>query len=187
MNPSSPDPSQAPLFYCANHPQIETSLRCNRCEKPICTKCAVLTPTGYRCKECVRGQQKVFETAEARDYLLAIPLAGILGFLGGLIVPNLSFFVFFISPAAGAIFAEIIRRVLQKRRSKRLFQLIAVAVFLGGMLPSLSTLLFPLWAILMGEQVASFLAGVGFSLLWQGIYAFMVSSTVYYRLAGIQI
>jgi hypothetical protein len=187
MSQPSTDSPQADILYCANHPTTETTLRCNRCEKPICVKCAVLTPTGYRCRECVRGQQKVFETAETRDYLLAIPLAGFLGFLGGLIVPNLSFFVFFISPAAGALFAEIIRRVLQKRRSKRLFQAIAAAVFIGGMLPSLNSLLFPLLAILMGEQAAGFLAGVGFNLLWQGIYAFMATSAVYYRLAGIQI
>ncbi len=46
--------------YCANHPGVETSLRCNKCGKPICAKCAVRTPTGYRCKECVRGQLKDF-------------------------------------------------------------------------------------------------------------------------------
>ena len=51
-------------------------LRCNRCERPICTECAVLTPTGYRCKECVRGQQKVFDTAKWFDYPLAIIVGG---------------------------------------------------------------------------------------------------------------
>jgi hypothetical protein len=58
-------------LYCANHPQTPTSLRCNRCEKPICPKCAVKTPIGYRCKECVRGQQKIFDTAQWYDYPLA--------------------------------------------------------------------------------------------------------------------
>lgn len=190
MNEPSTD-TQTAILYCANHPNTETTLRCNRCEKPICAKCAVLTPTGYRCKECVRGQQKVFETAEARDYLLAVPVAGILGFLGGLIVPNLSFFVFFVSPAAGAIFAEIIRRVLQKRRGKRLFQFVAGAVFFGGMLPAFRLFLLPLLAMLMGEQAAGAaagaIAGAGFSLLWQGFYAFIAASTVYYRLSGIRL
>ena len=50
-----------PKMYCANHPTVETTLRCNRCEKPICAKCAVLTPTGYRCKECIKEQQKIFD------------------------------------------------------------------------------------------------------------------------------
>ena len=37
---------------CTFHPNVETQLRCNRCNKPICIKCAKHTPTGYRCPEC---------------------------------------------------------------------------------------------------------------------------------------
>ena len=33
---------------CANHPDRETLLRCNKCGKPICISCAVRTPVGYR-------------------------------------------------------------------------------------------------------------------------------------------
>src|SRR4030043_252957 len=51
------------VLTCANHPNRETSLRCKRCNKPICASCAVLTPVGYRCRECVRGQQATFDTA----------------------------------------------------------------------------------------------------------------------------
>ena len=68
--------SSAPV-YCANHPGVETSLRCNNCGKPICARCAIHTPTGYRCAECVRGQQKIFNTARWVDYLLGF-ITGIL-------------------------------------------------------------------------------------------------------------
>jgi hypothetical protein len=71
---------EAPKMYCANHPNVETSLRCNKCEKPICARCAILTPTGYRCKECVRGQQKVFETAKWLDYPLIFMIVAILAY-----------------------------------------------------------------------------------------------------------
>ena len=54
---------QKPLT-CYNHPNRETVLRCNRCEQPICVQCAVKTPTGYRCKQCVKTQQKVFVTVK---------------------------------------------------------------------------------------------------------------------------
>ena len=64
-------------LYCYVHPNRETSLRCNHCERPICADCAVLTPTGYRCKECVKGQQKVFDTSEWYDYVLGFITAGI--------------------------------------------------------------------------------------------------------------
>lgn len=175
MNDTPTDPAQEPVLYCANHPHTETTLRCNRCEKPICAKCAVLTPTGYRCKECVRGQQKVFDTSQAQDYLIAVPLAGVLSFIAGLIASNISFFVIFLAPAVGGIIAEIVRRVIQKRRGKRLFQAIAAAIAIGGLLPLCSALLF---------------GNGGFfnlSLIWSGVYVFMATSTAYYRLSGIQI
>ena len=65
--------------YCHYHPNIPTSLRCNKCGKYICIKDACRTPVGYRCKECVRGQQDVFFTATPVDYVMSavisLPLA----------------------------------------------------------------------------------------------------------------
>ena len=60
--------TESTTLYCYVHPTRETSLRCNNCERPICAQCAVRTPTGYRCKECVRERQKTFETAEWYDF-----------------------------------------------------------------------------------------------------------------------
>ena len=105
-----------PTLYCANHPDTETTLRCNRCEKPICSKCAVLTPTGYRCKECVRGQQKLFETAQWYDYPIVIVVVGLLSFLGSLLVTFIGFFTILLAPAAGFVIAEAARLVPQRRR-----------------------------------------------------------------------
>lgn len=90
------------ILYCVNHPDRETLLRCNRCERPICPECAVLTPTGYRCKDCVRNQQKVFDTAQWFDYPLAVIIAGVLSFLGSLIANLLGFFTLFVAPVAGS-------------------------------------------------------------------------------------
>jgi hypothetical protein len=187
MNDLPPETGQDYLLYCANHPTVETTLRCNRCEKPICAKCAVLTPTGYRCRECVRGQQKVFDTAEARDYIIAVPLAGFLSFIGGLIVPNLWFFAILLSPVAGGIIAEVVRRAIQKRRSKRLFQFTAAAVAIGGLLPLCNFLLGAAAWMVLGEQGGNLSGVLGFGLIWRGVYIFVATSTVYYRLSGIRI
>jgi phage FluMu protein Com len=42
---------------CSYHPNVLTRLRCSKCGKPICPRCAVETPVGFRCPECaaVRG------------------------------------------------------------------------------------------------------------------------------------
>jgi hypothetical protein len=158
-------------LYCANHPNRKTYLRCNHCGKPICTECAIQTPTGYRCKECVRGQQKLFENAIAFDYVLTILVAGILAFAGSFIVGFIGFFTILLAPAAGAVIAAAVRGVTGRRRSKRLFQLAAAAAVIG----SLPLLVLQLFHFSL------------FSVLWQGLYTFLMTSTLYYRLSGIQI
>src|SRR5258708_16427070 len=91
------------LFW-ANHPTVATWLRCNKCNKPICHKCAVLTPVGYRCRECVRGQQQVFETVVWYDYIVAGVLAAVLGGLAGALLTRLGWFTIFLAPIpSGAI------------------------------------------------------------------------------------
>jgi hypothetical protein len=169
------------LTYCENHPNIESTLRCNRCDKPICAKCAVLTETGYRCRECVRQQQKTFDTANSIDYVIAIAIALILAFIGSMIVLNvrlIGFFTIFLAPVAGIVIAEAIRRAIQRRRSKRLFQATAVATAVGGLLPVLSVLALTGLSIGLGSL---------FFFLWPIVYTVLVTSTVYYRLAGIRL
>jgi len=172
-----------PKLFCYVHPNRETVLRCNRCERPICTECAVLTETGYRCKECVRGQQKVFETAQSSDYLLSIVIAGILAFFGSIIAGFLGFFIIFIAPVIGVVIAEAVRRVTHRRRAKRLFQLTAGAAALGS-LPLLLINLLPL--LFLGSNGGFSLLGIGLGLVWRAVYSFLVTSTVYYRLSGIR-
>lgn len=162
---------EAITVYCANHPQTPTGLRCNRCEKPICPKCAVLTPTGYRCKECIRGQQKVFETAVWVDYPLLLGTVAILAGLGALAVEYIGFFTIFLAPVVGGIIAEAARFVTRKRRSRLLYRLAIVAAVVGC-LPFIAIHLMML--DLMG-------------IIWQGVYLFMMTSALYYRLSGINI
>jgi hypothetical protein len=166
----------APM-YCANHPDVETSLRCNKCGKPICAKCAVRTPTGYRCKECVRGQQKIFDTALWYDYLLGSLIAAVLGFLASLLASLINglgilgwILIVIGAPTAGVIIAEGVRLATRKHRSRPLFITISAAVAVGA----LPIILFSLFT------------GNFFGLIFQGIYLFIAVPVVYARLSGIQ-
>jgi uncharacterized membrane protein YjjP (DUF1212 family) len=160
-----------PQMYCANHPNIATSLRCNRCEKPICAKCAVLTPTGYRCKECIKELQKIFETAMWYDYPLVFITVGVLAYLGSLIAARIGFFTVLLAPFAGGIIAEAARLVTRRRRSKMLFILAAIAAVIAC-LPIMLTF------------IQHFIL---FGFIYQLIYVVLMTSTMYYRLAGIRI
>jgi hypothetical protein len=165
-------------LYCYVHPNRPTVLRCNHCNRPICTSCAVLTPTGYRCKECVRGQQKIFDTARWWDYPLAVGVAGGLAILANLIGSRFGFFTLLVAPVAGVIIAEAVRAVVQKHRSKPLLWAATASTFLGALLLSLNSILI----VLMGGNPAGLLG-----LIWPLVFAFLAASTVYTRLAGINL
>ncbi len=171
--------STDPVLHCVNHPDRETYLRCNRCEQPICIQCAVQTPTGYRCKSCVRGQQRVFDNAQGLDYLLAFVISLVLSFLGSLLAPILGFFSVFIGPVAGGITAEAVRWAVRRRRAQNLFRTAAVAAALG----SLPVILLGLLPLLGGSLNIAVLLG----LVWRVVYGLLVTTTLYYRLRGIQI
>lgn len=168
-----------PTLYCANHPDVETGLRCNNCNKPICPKCAKLTPTGYRCKDCLRNQQKAFETAEWYDYPIAFIISLVLSYIGSLIAVYIGFFIIFLAPIIGVIISEAIRFAVRKKRSLRLTQISTIAAILGSIPPYI-----PLLAsfVLGGNFLGS-----GLNILWQGLYTFTIATTIYYRLRGISI
>jgi hypothetical protein len=174
---------------CANHPTTPTQLRCNRCGKPICSKCAVRTPVGYRCRECVREQQQVFETASTIDYVITFGIsvvAGLLALVGLNLLGALPFGAFiglFLAPAAGGVIAEVVRRLIRGHRGRYLPTTAAIGAVIGA-LPFLAGGVISFLVTLRGPQ--GFLGGA-FGLLWPAAYTFLIVSTLYWRLRGIRI
>jgi hypothetical protein len=129
-------------YICANHPGRETMLRCNRCEKPICIECAVLTDVGYRCRECVKQQRATYYNAKPADAaigaIIALVMGALLGIPAYLLLGMIGFFSFIIAfvagPAAGGLVAEVIRRALRKRRAQPLKWLAPVCYVIGVLL-----------------------------------------------------
>jgi len=175
-------PEPEPLT-CYKHPNRETMLRCNKCERPICSQCAIQTPTGYRCPECVRGQQKVFNNAQAGDFIIAVVIGAGLSYFGSYIPSFIGFFTIFAAPFIGMLIVEAIKRLTGNRRSRSFFLVTTIAAVLGS-LPLLIIRLSSLWAGLLGG---------GFNLygllpiIWQAAFTILVSSSVYYRMTGIKI
>jgi hypothetical protein len=160
------EPTAGEVLHCANHPETETYLRCNKCEKPICLKCAVLTEVGYRCKECIREQQNVFYNALESDNLIAFAVAaGITAVAWPIVAMLLRMTGFFgwiiaalIGSAAGAGLAQIIRRSVGRRRGRyiRYFTLAGIvvglllSVFLTQMFLGVPMLFFSWQGLLFG-------------------------------------
>ncbi len=150
--PAGRAPLDDGVLYCANHPNVQTLLRCNRCGKPICTRCAVQTPVGYRCKQCVGRQRAVYYTGGASDYLIGGLIAAILGGLASLVISLLGgawFFGLILGPTVGVGIAEVVRWAVRRRRSQRLWLAVGGGMLLGS-LPALVLFLlhFSLWSLL---------------------------------------
>ena len=165
-------------LYCYVHPTRETALRCNNCNRPICASCAVRTPTGYRCKECVRNRQKTFDTAEWYDYTFGFLVAAFLSGIAAALVTligGIGFIGWFLiaagAPTAGVVISEGVRAVTRKRRSRPLFITVATGVVLGA----LPVILFQVLRLDM------------FGILFQIIYLVIAVPVVYSRLSGIQL
>jgi len=166
-------------LHCYVHPTRETMLRCKRCERPICASCAQRTPTGYLCNECVNQHKKIFDTALWYDYLigpgiiliLSLIASGLLAFIASFIGFYMIFVAFAIAGGAGVFLSNIALRVTSKRRSRPLFITCAAGVALGAV---------PIGLMLL-------LSGGILPVISIGIYAVVATSTVYARLAGIQL
>ncbi|NOH01472.1 MAG: hypothetical protein HND47_05590 [Chloroflexi bacterium] len=167
------------ITTCYAHPGRETTLRCKRCERYICTSCAVGTPTGYMCRDCVRERRKTFDTAVWYDYLIGFGITFILSLVASILVgiaaSFIGFYIFFLAAgiggAAGVFISNITLRAINKRRSRPLFYACAAGVVLGALPVALGTFFF----------------GGGFAGFAVVIYVVIVTPIVYTRVSGIQL
>lgn len=160
-------------LVCTFHPKRETQLRCNRCDRPICIKCANHTPTGYRCPECIRSQQKVFVTTKKFDQIIAAVITAIISYLGSF----LAFWGFFsILFALGTGFAVVwvVKKAIENRRSPLLKYVMSGTALIIGLIPVLISLFQQI-------QIFGFVVDY-FSLIWKLGYAVIISGNIFYQL-----
>ena len=129
------------ITYCAKHPDRDTGLRCNRCERYMCVECAVRTPIGYTCRECVRGHENRFYQGTLLDYALVAAVSA----LGGAIVAGASLFLggflilgFILAPAIGGGAAQLALQATGRRRGRQSGYVCAGAMLTGGISASLA-------------------------------------------------
>jgi hypothetical protein len=171
-------------LYCVNHPNAETYLRCNKCGQPICTKCAVQTPVGYRCRQCINTQQQVFYTDfRPTHYVIAAVVALPLGLVAGLLIPSLGWFAIVLGPLVGGGIAEIVRWAIRRRRGPYTW-LVVCGCIVGGWLVKLllSSAGFLFLGGLVPDSVGYYLTSFLTGLIWDIVYLVAAVGTAYVRL-----
>jgi len=104
-------PADDGRLYCYRHPDRETWLRCGRCDRPICTQCAIQGPVGLRCPECGKPARDPMATFTPGQLLggLAASFGG--GLLAAYISGKFGFFALFVAFFAGGLIVEGITRI----------------------------------------------------------------------------
>lgn len=173
--------SEEPL-YCVNHPKIETRLRCNRCGNPICPKCAVRTPVGFRCKQCIKGQQAVFYSATPVDYLIAVVIGLVASIIAAFIISAVGiFFTFFLAPAAGGVIAEVVRWATGRRRGRWMWLVVSACIVMGALVAAFG----PMLPLLFVPEARAALLAAPLSLIFRIgliLYIVLAIGVVYARL-----
>ena len=160
------------VLFCANHPNRETHLRCNRCNKPICSSCAKRTPVGYRCPECIREQEDRFYSASALDYIVTLIVALPLSLIAGWIATFLGFWSIFLGAAAGTLIGRLAFRAAGRRRGRGMPQLVAGIVIIGAIVPMLPTI----FLLFSGD------GHFNFRIIFTGIYLVTAAGAAYYQM-----
>ncbi len=170
-------------LYCANHPKVETRLRCNKCGKPICIRCAVRTPVGYRCRECVNAQQRAFY-ADFRSsyYLIAAIVALPLSLAAGWLIPQLGWYTIFLGPVVGGGIAEAARWAIGRRRGEYTWLVVCGSIFVGTLPTLLLSLLLFLGLVAGVPGLLASLVGGLVRFLWIGVYLLTAMGAAYARL-----
>jgi hypothetical protein len=101
---------------CYRHPDRETYVRCGRCDQPICSRCAMQGPVGFRCRQCGRPARDPLTSMRPSQLAigLAISLGG--GFVVGLVSSSIGFFGLILAWFAGGLIADAILRFVGIKR-----------------------------------------------------------------------
>lgn len=163
-------------LFCYRHPNRSTSLRCYKCNKPICSSCAVKTPVGYLCPDCQREAEDTFFNAKTTDYFLALLVALPLSLLAGWVAVRFSGGIFmillfiFAGGAVGGFIARMSKRVIGNRRGRYIPYLVAACIVVG--------VLYWAWPLL--PLLLAGYPGVLMKLAGIGVYLFTATSSAYY-------
>ena len=162
---------------CYRHPNRPTALRCYNCGKPICSSCAIKTPVGYSCPDCIREKEDIFFNAQPIDYVIA-PLIGLVlslvaGWLVAMFFSGGNFFTFFIMLFVGGVVGRFIGRLskaaIGRRRGRYLPHIMVTMLVLGTII----------W--LLPSLVIIFVGGLSnlFAFLGPGIYLFVAGGALF--------
>jgi hypothetical protein len=130
--------------YCARHPNVETYLRCGRCETPICPRCLVQTPVGARCRDCANVTRlptfNITPVFFARGLGAAAVAGAVVGWAWSFVASSLGFGLYigiFIGMGIGWAISESVSLATNRKRGLALQICVVAGVILAFLVQEL--------------------------------------------------
>jgi hypothetical protein len=149
-------------MQCSRHPQVETFVRCGKCEAPICPECMVSGPVGVRCRDCSRQNLDAIMKGSPREYLLgtlcAFGSALLLGWMSHVLV-------FWLGSVYGYLVGEATLRGGGRKRGLAMQAIAGVAAAVGSALWALDFGRVPVAALLHPFSLVGLGLGIFFAVM----------------------
>lgn len=180
---STPEPIAT---RCARHPEVETELRCGRCETLICPRCLVFTPGGTRCPDCAMLRRPVMYELQPMHYVraagAALVVSLVLGVAGLIVLPLVRGIPFLglmlavgIGAGAGSLMAAALTWATNGKRGLGMQVIAGIALVASWVLPLL-LLRVVLAQVVTAQVLLSALAGAPRDLM--GLFAAVIAVVV---------
>lgn len=163
----------ATVVQCARHPDVQTALRCSRCDTPICPRCLVQTPVGARCRDCAQLAKSPVYTVSGMFLVRAIGAGVIGGVAMGLLwgfasrnVAGVAYGGIFISLLLGAGLGYGFTRLMELATNRKRGPIIVSCAMGGIILATGIQILFIDGRLFLGSFIA---AGLGLYFAYQNL------------------
>lgn len=143
------------------------------------------TPVGYRCRNCLRGQQAVFDTAHGYDHAIAAAVGAVGVGVATYLLGFLDVWGFLLAPVLGGILGGVIRTAVRRRRSQKLPLMAALGGGLG-VLVNLGLLLGSILYALGDPNGLIFFLRRSSMMLWPLAHGALMIAIMYSRLKTIR-
>lgn len=137
------DDSEPPTLRCYRHPDRETYVRCGRCDQPICGRCAMQGPVGFRCRQCGRPARDPLTSMRPSQLAIGLAIAVTGGLVVGFGISRIGFLGLILAWFAGGLIADAIIRYVGIKRGPMM-----AATLVGGIVAGA--------AVAFGVEVVTF-------------------------------
>jgi hypothetical protein len=164
---------ESDALRCYRHPDRETWVRCGRCDRPICPRCAMQGPVGFRCRDCGRPVHDPLTSFTPVQLVGGFLLSATAGTIAGLLSGRIGFFVILVAWFAGAFIADLVTRFVGYKHGP-----VMAIVLIGGILAG-AAVAFAIDAAVLVSSLGGPEAGgalVGQFLLQQGLWALLAAA-----------